>query len=71
MDTAAVVAMTKVSVEWVLKGSQCFLFAAAYCGCFVLSSFCNGRSKFPTFEEIEEIWVSSTTMRRESLASSI
>ena len=58
--------MTKVSAECVLKGSQCFLFAAAYGGCFALSSSFKGGTggnKFLTAGKIEQIWINSTTTR--------
>lgn len=68
-----VVAMTKVSAECVLNGSLCFLFAA-YGGCFALSSSFKGgtgENKFPTAGKIEQIWINSTTTRRQRSAFSI
>lgn len=66
--------MTKVSAECVVKGSQCFLFAPAYGGCFVLLSLFKGgtgENKFPTAGKIEQIWINSTTTRRQRSSFSI
>lgn len=58
--------MTRVSAECVLKGSQCFLCAAAYGG-FLVSHLPKARSdvsEFPTAGEIEQMHVSSTATGR-------
>lgn len=71
-DTATVVATSEVSAECVLKGSHCLLFAAAYGGCFDLSSSFKGGTdgnKFPAAGKTEQICASSvSTGRQRSLS---